>query len=244
LVLSAFIFYTMRPALCALRSALLPSKQVFIPTALFFLSKSATINIICVLSFLSNESKNPAGNALPEQSLNPVNLLIFIIMPPLTTVMDKEPESGFEFERLMKKLLIHDGSLKGYEFEPGATYREKGIDGMVKKNYPGIECPVIFQFKWLESPINKGDAARKIKESFGNLIKSGISLKRRLGDRRVGYPTCAKIPGLRLVSSPGHLAFRGQANWISAAGYYHFSRGNGNLPGRVRKGRQPAGYFR
>ncbi|MCP5049921.1 MAG: restriction endonuclease, partial [bacterium] len=81
-------------------------------------------------------------------------------LPPLTKVMDKGSESGFEFERLMKKLLINHGYEKGYTFEPGATYRDHGIDGIVKKGYPGMDCPVVFQFKWLEGPINKGDAAR------------------------------------------------------------------------------------
>jgi hypothetical protein len=33
-------------------------------------------------------------------------------LPPLTKVLDKGPESGFEFERLMKKLLIHDSMIK------------------------------------------------------------------------------------------------------------------------------------
>jgi hypothetical protein len=59
-------------------------------------------------------------------------------LPPLTKVMDKGPESGHEFERLMKKLLIHDGSLKGYVFEPGAAHKDLGIDGMVKEKYPGM----------------------------------------------------------------------------------------------------------
>ncbi|UCH93883.1 MAG: hypothetical protein JSV88_26950 [Candidatus Aminicenantes bacterium] len=45
-------------------------------------------------------------------------------LPPLTKVLDKGPEAGHEFERLMKKLLIHDGSLKGYVFEPGVTIRD------------------------------------------------------------------------------------------------------------------------
>ena len=83
-------------------------------------------------------------------------------LPPLTKVMDKGPESGFEFERLMKKLLIHDGSSKGYVFEPGTTYRDEGIDGIVRKNCPGMECPVIFQFKWLEESIDSGSALEKL----------------------------------------------------------------------------------
>ncbi|UCH92496.1 MAG: NACHT domain-containing protein [Candidatus Aminicenantes bacterium] len=98
-------------------------------------------------------------------------------IPPLTKVIDKGSEGGFEFERLMKKLLIHDGSLKGYEFEPGVTNKDGGIDGKVSKNYPGIDCPVIFQFKWLEGPINKGNAGRQIKKSFESLVKSGIRHK-------------------------------------------------------------------
>lgn len=98
-------------------------------------------------------------------------------LPPLTKVLDKGPESGHEFERLMKKLLIHDGSLKGYVFEPGVTYRDEGIDGMVKKNYPGMDCPVIFQFKWLEGPINKGNPAAQIKNAFTSLVKSDIKFK-------------------------------------------------------------------
>ncbi|MCP4756197.1 MAG: hypothetical protein GY866_35495, partial [Proteobacteria bacterium] len=93
-------------------------------------------------------------------------------LPPLTKVIDKGPEAGFEFERLMKKLLIHDGSLKGYEFEPGATYRDGGVDGMVRKNYPGMDCPVIFQFKWLEGPIHKGGAKTQIKNSLETLLES------------------------------------------------------------------------
>ena len=93
-------------------------------------------------------------------------------LPSLTKVIDKGSESGFEFERLMKKLLIHDGSRKGYVFEPGATYRDKGIDGMVEKNYPGMEGPVVFQFKWLEGPINKGTASQQIEKSFENLVIS------------------------------------------------------------------------
>jgi hypothetical protein len=64
-------------------------------------------------------------------------------LPSLIKVMDKGPESGFEFERLMKKLLIHDGSLKGYAFEPGVTFRDRGIDGIVRKKYPGMECPTV-----------------------------------------------------------------------------------------------------
>jgi hypothetical protein len=81
-------------------------------------------------------------------------------LPPLTTVIAKGPEAGFEFERLMKKLLIHDGSLKGYVFEPGPTYKDKGIDGIVKQNYPGMKGPVVFQFKWLFGEINKGATSR------------------------------------------------------------------------------------
>ncbi|MGD2085569.1 MAG: NACHT domain-containing protein [Candidatus Aminicenantes bacterium] len=98
-------------------------------------------------------------------------------LPPLTKVIDKGPESGFEFERLMKKLLIHDGSLKEYVFEPGSTYRDKGIDGIVRKNYPAMECPVIFQFKWLEGPINTGSAAQQIKLAFERMVNTGVGCK-------------------------------------------------------------------
>jgi energy-coupling factor transporter ATP-binding protein EcfA2 len=96
-------------------------------------------------------------------------------LPPLTSVIAKGPEAGFEFERLMKKLLIHDGSLKGYVFEPGSTYKDFGIDGIVKENYPGMKGPVVFQFKWLDGPINKGDTGRQIKESFDSLLNSSTT---------------------------------------------------------------------
>jgi len=98
-------------------------------------------------------------------------------LPPLTKVWDKGPESGFEFERLMKKLLIHDGKINDYVFEPGATYKDRGIDGYVRSNYPGMKCPVVFQFKWLEGPINKGSAATQIRGSFANLLTTDIDFK-------------------------------------------------------------------
>lgn len=98
-------------------------------------------------------------------------------LPPLTTVIAKGPEAGFEFERLMKKLLIHDGSLKGYVFEPGPTHKDKGIDGIVKQNYPGMKGPVVFQFKWLFGEINKGAAGQQIKDSFASLLHSGTTFK-------------------------------------------------------------------
>jgi hypothetical protein len=82
-------------------------------------------------------------------------------LPPLTSVIAKGPEAGFEFERLMKKLLVHDGSLKGYAFEPGTTHKDKGSDGIVKENFPGMKGPVVFQIKWLDRPINKGDPRRR-----------------------------------------------------------------------------------
>ena len=91
-------------------------------------------------------------------------------LPPLTTVLNKGSESVFEFERLMKILLIHDGSLKGYVFEPGVTYHDSGIDGIVQKNYPGMECPVVFQFKWLEGLSKK--VQRKIK--LGSVIEKKL----------------------------------------------------------------------
>jgi hypothetical protein len=56
-------------------------------------------------------------------------------LPPLTDILPKGSEAGMEFERLIKKLLIHDGSLKGYEFEPGATHYDRGIDGYVKSSF-------------------------------------------------------------------------------------------------------------
>jgi len=98
-------------------------------------------------------------------------------LPPLTSVIAKGPEAGFEFERLMKKLLIHDGFLKGYVFEPGPTHKDKGIDGIVKQNYPGMKGPVVFQFKWLFGEINKDDAGRQIKNSFDRLLDSGKNFK-------------------------------------------------------------------
>lgn len=97
-------------------------------------------------------------------------------LPPLTTVRNKGPESGLEFERLMKILLMHDGSLKGYVFGPGVTYHDRGIDGIVKKKYPGMDCPVVFQFKWLEGPINVKDADRQIISSFESLFISRIKV--------------------------------------------------------------------
>ncbi len=100
-----------------------------------------------------------------------------INLPPLTKFWDKGPASGLEFEQLMKKLLIHDGSLKGYVFEPGTTYRDSGIDGIVRKKYPGMRCPVIFQFKWLEGPINKGSAAQQIEKSFQTLLEAYINFE-------------------------------------------------------------------
>lgn len=95
-------------------------------------------------------------------------------LPPLTKMMDKGPEGGYEFERLMKALLVHDSLLRGYVFEPGPTIADKGIDGIVRKKYPGMNCPVIFQFKWLEGPINRGNVAYQIKNSFECLSRSGV----------------------------------------------------------------------
>jgi energy-coupling factor transporter ATP-binding protein EcfA2 len=91
-------------------------------------------------------------------------------LPPLTDILPIGSEAGMEFERLMKKLLIHDGSLKGYEFEPGVTHYDRGIDGYVRAKYPGADSPVVFQFKWLRGDINSGSNARQIENSIRRFL--------------------------------------------------------------------------
>ncbi|MCK5058515.1 MAG: hypothetical protein KAT34_17805 [Candidatus Aminicenantes bacterium] len=98
-------------------------------------------------------------------------------LPLLTNKLAEGPEAGYVFERLMKKLLINDGGFKNYAFEPGVTYRDSGVDGYVKKGYPGMDCPVVFQFKWLTKPINKKEAAGQIKKSLTKLVESDIDFK-------------------------------------------------------------------
>jgi hypothetical protein len=60
-------------------------------------------------------------------------------LPPLTSVIAKGLEAGLEFERLMKKLLIHDGSVNGYIFEPSLTHNNK-------KSSPGNRRAPILSF--------------------------------------------------------------------------------------------------
>lgn len=91
-------------------------------------------------------------------------------LPPLTDILPKGSETGMEFERLIKKLLIHDGSLKGYEFEPGATHYDRGIDGYVRAKYPGADSPVVFQFKWLKGDISSGSNAQQIENSIRRFL--------------------------------------------------------------------------
>lgn len=87
-------------------------------------------------------------------------------LPPLTKILAKGPEAGMEFERLIKKLLIHDGKRHNYVFEPGATYGDFGCDGWVQEHYPGVDNPVLFQVKWLQSGLDEWFNAQPVKESL------------------------------------------------------------------------------
>lgn len=98
-------------------------------------------------------------------------------LPPLTDVTDKGGESNVEFGRLIKKLLIHDGALKGYKIESASAYRDEGIAGIVRKKYPGMECPVIFQSKWVKGQINVGNTGKEIKTSIERICRAGLEFK-------------------------------------------------------------------
>lgn len=92
-------------------------------------------------------------------------------------VLKNFPEPQYEFQRLLKILLRHEGERKGFQFEEGVKFRDHGIDGIVRSNFPGMESPVGFLFLWLKTKLNRGNAAKDIKKSLKQLKESEVSLK-------------------------------------------------------------------
>jgi len=89
-------------------------------------------------------------------------------LPPLTEKIASGAESGLEFERLMHQLLLTHGQKNDFLYQPrSGAGGDGGIDGLAPKGgVPGLERPVIFQYKWLWGEIFKGSNAQQIQESF------------------------------------------------------------------------------
>lgn len=88
-------------------------------------------------------------------------------LPALTERIDRGAPGGHEFEHLMHQLLLAHGNQHGFIYEPvhGAG-GDSGIDGWARNGIPGLEGPIVFQFKWLWDDIHKGEKARQVKNSL------------------------------------------------------------------------------
>ncbi len=94
-------------------------------------------------------------------------------LPSLIELVDKEEaKGGITFEKLVKKLLIHDSRLKGYRFEMNPKYRRLEIDGLVKEHYPGVEGVVIFHFRRLGSSARQGAVSYQVRRIFQHVVNS------------------------------------------------------------------------
>ena len=98
-------------------------------------------------------------------------------LPPLTEIVDKNKFTQKDFLQLIKALLSIQSRNFGFIFESDPILKKAGIDGFVRRNYPGIECPAIFQFKWLKTPINKSPHAEEIQASLQQALHSSIQFK-------------------------------------------------------------------
>jgi len=88
-------------------------------------------------------------------------------LPLLTDLID----DAVEFERLLKKLLMHKGRLNRYVFESLPRYGGR-YPRCSQENYPGMKCPVAFYSIWSKSTIESGAASTQVKESLEFLLKS------------------------------------------------------------------------
>jgi hypothetical protein len=94
-------------------------------------------------------------------------------LPSLIKLVDKEEaKGGITFEKLVKKLLIHDSRLKGYRFEMNPKYRRLEIDGLVKEHFPEVEGVVIFQVKRLRSSARLGATSYQVRKIFQHVVNS------------------------------------------------------------------------
>lgn len=100
-------------------------------------------------------------------------------LPLLTEIVGKNKDkvTKKDFFQLIKALLSIQSRNYGFKFESDPLLKNIGIEGFVRGNYPGIECPAIFKFKWLKTPINKSPHAEDIKASFQQALHSSIQFK-------------------------------------------------------------------
>lgn len=99
------------------------------------------------------------------------------ILSPLIKVISKCPKPEAEFEQLIKQLFINDGLINGYTFEKELKHEYGGNDGFVEKNYPEIECPVVFKFLWADKEIHCEPYAQEIINSIERVLNSRTDVK-------------------------------------------------------------------
>lgn len=100
-------------------------------------------------------------------------------LPPLTKVLsDSSGTAESEFKVLIEKLLIRQSLMHGFEYEQKQTYKDIGIDGIVRKDFfHNIICPVIFHIKWLKGALNTSTVAQQIDILLDRISNTIIDFK-------------------------------------------------------------------